>query len=129
MKLGYTILYVKNVSETLNFFTKAFGLEKKFLHESGDYGELSTGDTTLAFASFELAESNGVGFVSNKGSRPCSEMEIALVTKDVDSAFHRAISEGAINVVSPVVKPWGQAVAYVREPDGFLVEICSPIEG
>ncbi|MFN7262487.1 MAG: VOC family protein [Pseudobdellovibrionaceae bacterium] len=129
MKLGYTILYVKNVSETLNFFIKAFGLKKKFLHESGDYGELSTGETTLAFASFELAESNGVGFGREKSSRPCSEMEVALVTKDVEGAFQRAISEGAINVVSPVIKPWGQTVAYVREPDGFLVEICSPIEG
>jgi hypothetical protein len=24
-------------------------------------------------------------------------------------------------------KPWGQTVGYVRDPDGFLVEICSPI--
>jgi lactoylglutathione lyase len=56
-------------------------------------------------------------------------MEVALVTKDVEGAFQRAISEGAVKVVSPVIKPWGQTVAYVREPDGFLVEICSPIEG
>ena len=54
MKLGYTIIYVPNVAESLSFFESAFGLSRRFLHESGDYGELETGETTLAFASHEL---------------------------------------------------------------------------
>ena len=40
MKFGYTIVYVPKVADSLQFFEKAFGLEQKFLHESGDYGEL-----------------------------------------------------------------------------------------
>ena len=39
MKLGYTIIYVPNVAESLSFFESAFGLSRRFLHESGDYGE------------------------------------------------------------------------------------------
>ena len=39
-------------------FMQAFQLQQKFLHESGDYGELSTGDTTLAFAAHSFSESN-----------------------------------------------------------------------
>ncbi|MFO0110274.1 MAG: VOC family protein, partial [Alphaproteobacteria bacterium] len=27
----------------------------------------------------------------------------------------------------PEQKPWGQTVAYVRDLNGFLVEICSPV--
>ncbi|MEO1523627.1 MAG: VOC family protein, partial [Cyanobacteria bacterium J06633_2] len=50
MKLKYTILYVENVSATLNFYEQSFGLQTKMLHESGDYGELDTGETTLAFS-------------------------------------------------------------------------------
>ena len=46
MKLGYTIIYVPNVAESLSFFESAFGLSRRFLHESGDYGELETGETT-----------------------------------------------------------------------------------
>lgn len=49
MKLGYTIIYVPSVESSLRFFGQAFGLQQKFLHDSGDYGELSTGETTLAF--------------------------------------------------------------------------------
>jgi lactoylglutathione lyase len=55
MKLRYTIIYVPSVESSIRFFGQAFGLEKKFLHESGDYGELKTGETTLAFASHDWA--------------------------------------------------------------------------
>jgi lactoylglutathione lyase len=51
MKFGYTIIYVPDVTASLVFFEKAFGFTRRFLHESGDYGELETGATTLAFAS------------------------------------------------------------------------------
>jgi hypothetical protein len=27
----------------------------------------------------------------------------------------------------PKIKPWGQVVAYVRDLDGFLIEVCSPM--
>ena len=50
MIFRYTILYVDDVPATLDFFERAFGLQRGFLHESGDYGELTTGDTKLAFS-------------------------------------------------------------------------------
>ena len=43
MIFRYTILYVDDVSSSLDFFEKAFRLERGFLHEGGDYGELVTG--------------------------------------------------------------------------------------
>ena len=61
MKLGYTIVYVPNVEASLKFFSAAFGFHVKFLHESGTYGELVTGETTLAFAAHELGHANFPG--------------------------------------------------------------------
>lgn len=61
MKFGYTIVYVSSVSEALAFYKEAFGFETRFLHESGQYGELNTGETTLAFASHSLGEMNFSG--------------------------------------------------------------------
>lgn len=58
MKFGYTIVYVSSVEETLAFYKEAFGFETRFLHESGQYGELETGETVLAFASHALGEMN-----------------------------------------------------------------------
>ena len=53
-------------------------------------------------------------------------VQIRFVTRDVQGAFDRAITEGAEAVRPPQTKPWGQDVAYVRDPDGNLVEIASP---
>jgi lactoylglutathione lyase len=128
MKLGYTILYVPDVKTSLDFFEKAFGLARRFLHESGTYGELVTGETTLAFAAHELGASNfPKGYVQASTSTVPLGMEIGLVTPDVHAAHQRALSAGATELSAPSSKPWGQVVSYVRAPDGCLVELCTPM--
>jgi uncharacterized glyoxalase superfamily protein PhnB len=39
----------------------------------------------------------------------------------------QSIEAGAILVAPPKQKPWGQTVAYVRDIDGFLIELCTPM--
>ncbi|HZN91018.1 MAG TPA: VOC family protein [Thermoleophilaceae bacterium] len=127
MRFGYTILYVADVGATLELYERAFAQRRRFLHESGSYAELETGGTVLAFASNELAASNVPGLMRPRAlghARP--SFEVCFVTDDVQGAFDRAVSEGAEAVTSPQTKPWGQQVAYVRDPDGNLVEIASP---
>lgn len=130
MKLGYVIIYVPDVAASLTFYETAFGLERRFLHESGSYGELATGETTLAFASHTLASSTfPEGHVqASASSRPLG-MEIALVSPDVHTAHAKALEAGAVELVKPAGKPWGQVVSYVRCPAGTLIELCSPMEG
>jgi lactoylglutathione lyase len=48
-----------------------------------------------------------------------------LVVRDVHAAVARAVDAGASHVVEPMVKPWGQTLAYVRDDTGFLVELCT----
>ena len=58
MKLGYAILYVKDVPRSVAFYEDAFGLSRRFVHEAGMYAEMDTGATTLSFAANGLAKSN-----------------------------------------------------------------------
>jgi hypothetical protein len=51
---------------------------------------------------------------------------IAFATDDVPAACKKAIAEGASDYKEPIKKPWRQTVAYVRDNNGFLVELCSP---
>jgi lactoylglutathione lyase len=44
MKFGYTILYVPSVIASIDFFERAFDMQRRFMHEGGDYGELATGE-------------------------------------------------------------------------------------
>ena len=130
MKLGYTIVYVPDVAESLSFFERAFGLSRRFLHEAGDYGELDTGDTTLAFASLALGRMNfPAGFVAASASARPLGFELALVTPHVAEAHAKALATGATELNPPETKPWGQTVSHVRCPDGTLVELCSPVGG
>ena len=127
MKLGYTLLYVPDVPATVEFYEKAFGVERSFLHESNSYAEMKTGETRLGFVSLEVASSSGVRFqvVSPGGDPP--GIEVGFVTEAVAQHYERAVAAGATPVLAPVAKPWGQLVSYVRDNNGFLVEICSPM--
>lgn len=125
MKFKYTILYVENVEETLAFFGNAFGMKQKMLHESGDYGELGTGTTTLSFSSIKLMKSLGKSPARADPARPT--FEIAFETDDVPAAIDKALSAGAKLVQKPEDMPWGQTTAYVSDLNGFLIEICTPM--
>jgi catechol 2,3-dioxygenase-like lactoylglutathione lyase family enzyme len=128
MQFGYTIIYVPHVASSLTFFEQAFGLSRRFLHESGTYGELDTGTTTLAFADHTLGHTNFPGghVAAHSSGKPLG-VEIGLVTPDVPAAHEQAVRSGATELAPPATRPWGQTVSYVRCPDGTLVELCTPI--
>ena len=128
VKFSYTILYVENVSESIEFYEKAFGFKRKFITPDNDYGELLSGDTTISFADVQLASSNlSNGFkVSVRDEKPFG-IELGFTTEDVELVFNQAVKMGAIPLEKIKVKPWGQAVAYVQDINGFLIEICSPM--
>lgn len=127
MQLGYVIRYVPNVAASMAFYDAAFGLKPRFFHESGSYGEMETGATALAFAAESNAPVFGFEIAPQRPDGLPGATEIALVMADVPDAYRRALAAGAISLMPPTEKPWGQTVAYVRDDNGFLVELCTPI--
>jgi len=127
-RFGYAIRYVPSVDAALAFYEEAFGLTKRLITPEGKYGELDTGATALAFVELSYARAMLGGEASLTESDPkCPPLatEVGLVVDDVDAAFERAVAAGATATVAPATKPWGQRVAYVRDRDGFLVELCT----
>ncbi len=130
VSLGYVVLYVKDVSATLAFYEKAFALSRRFYNDDNGkaYGELETGAARLAFYSLELAKTQlKQGFVATSPNEAPLGFEIVLVTPDVPALYARAMKAGATTVSEPEVKPWGQTVACLRDKDGHLVELCTPL--
>jgi len=125
MKFRYTILYVNNVVQSLSFFEEAFGCTAKMLHESSEYGELDTGATILAFSSRKSMQELGKIPSIPDPTKPA--FEIAFETDNVAKSVAKAIAAGAKLQRDPEKMPWGQTIAYVSEPNGFLIEICTPI--
>ncbi|WP_067336581.1 VOC family protein [Stappia indica] len=126
MIFRYTILYVEDVPATMDFYERAFALTRGFLHDSGDYGELATGETRLAFSSRSLMRQLGKTPAAADAKAPV--FELAFETEDVPGALERAVSAGATLLQDARREEWGQTTAYVSDPNGYLVEICSPVQ-
>jgi lactoylglutathione lyase len=126
IKYAYTILYVTNVAASIQFYEHAFGFTKKFVTDENDYGEIITGETTIAFASITLANTNLLnGFIPSDTNAKPFGIEMGFVTDDVQQTLDNVKKNGGIIIEEPKQKPWGQTVAYIRDIDGFLVEICT----
>lgn len=129
MKYAYTILYVENVPDTMKFYEHAFGFSQKFITPEKDYGELGSGETSIAFASIALGKSNfkkGFEKITNTG-KPFG-VELAFTTVNIEKDFQQAIDAGATEFEPLTEKPWGQKVGYLRDNNGFLIEICTLIK-
>jgi lactoylglutathione lyase len=128
IKFAYTILYVQNVTASVAFYEKAFGFSRKFITPENDYGEIDTGGTTLSFASLTLANSNlKEGFTESDINNKPFAIEIGFTTDDIENTYEEALLAGATPVEPIKTKPWGQQVAYLRDIDGFLIELCTPM--
>lgn len=84
IKFGYALFYVDDVERTMNFYSTAFGLEKGFLHESKQYGEMITGETKIGFVHHDTAGSHGFEYVKMTPAAELFGFEIGFITNDVD---------------------------------------------
>lgn len=124
LKLGYIILYVEDLEKTKQFYGELLGLNLK--NEFGTYIEYDTGSTILSMNTRE----NGRELTDlpiPAGFREEQTMELGFVTEDVEGTIEKARKAGVRILLEPVKKPWGQTVAYMEDPDGHYIEICTPI--
>lgn len=125
-RIGFVMLYTPDVPAKIAFYERAFGVTQKFLADSGGYGEVAAGDSSLGFVQEDFMRAAGMEFSPSRRDAPPAGLEIALVTDDVDAAYRRAVDAGCAPLKAPEDKPWGQRVGVVRDDDGVLVEICTP---
>ncbi len=129
LKFGGGAIFVDDVVAVLDFYRRAFGFEVRFYDAEYEYGELDTGPARLGIASHGLGE-----LMMRDKYRPGTAehrsfgMEIAFTTKDVPTAFARAVEAGAEALVEPRNMPWGATVAYVRSIEGTLIVLSTPTD-
>jgi lactoylglutathione lyase len=120
----YIILIVEDLDRALHFYTGVLGL--RLGHRSGDYAQLDTGTTRLAFYTRSaMAKSLSLALDAPASNAP--GFEIGFKVADVDAAFSELVARGAPAVVPPTDRFWGQRTAYVRDPDGHLVELAQDL--
>jgi lactoylglutathione lyase len=124
MKLAipdYLVLIVEDLDRALRFYTGVLGL--RLGHRSGEYAQLDTGATRLGLYT-RRAMANILGMPLDAPAASAPGFEIGFKVADVDAAFSDLVARGALPAVAPSDRPWGQRTAYVRDPDGYLVELA-----
>lgn len=120
----YVVLIVADLERALSFYTEVLGLPLG--HRSGSYAQLATGDTRLAL--YERSAMEATLGCSLRAPGPDSPgFEIGFKVDDVDRAYAELVALGAEPAVAPTDRPWGQRTAYVRDPDGHLVELAQAL--
>ncbi|KAL3750684.1 uncharacterized protein Mb0911c [Eucalyptus grandis] len=128
--LAYVVVYVKDVAKSVAFYAKAFGYTVRRIDESHRWGELESGQTTIAFTPLHQRETDDLtGVVQNpKSGRDRPPVEVCFAYRDVDAAYKRAVESGAEPVSKPEEKEWGQKVGYVRDIDGIVIRMGSYVQ-
>ncbi|KAK4410251.1 UNVERIFIED_CONTAM: hypothetical protein Sradi_0925100 [Sesamum radiatum] len=126
---AYTVVYVKDVAKSVAFYAKAFGHQVRRLDDSRRWGELESGQTTIAFTPARQHETDDLtGEVQiPRSTHQRNPIEVCFDYSDVDAAYKRAVENGAEAVSAPEEKEWGQKVGYVRDIDGIVVRMGSHV--
>ena len=127
MKLAvadYVILIVEDMDRALRFYTDVLGL--RLGHRSGDYAQLDTGATRLGLYT-RGAMGKTLGMSLKPPAHDAPGFEIGFKVPDVEEVFSELVGRGASAVMPPTDRPWGQRTAYVRDPDGHLIELAQDL--
>jgi lactoylglutathione lyase len=100
---------------------------------------MTFGDVAMGYAYFET-DSAGVELMTREGfagalgetastSTPTgSQAVLVFRVDDVDAAYADLVQRGATAVAGPQDRPvWGARSAHVSDPDGYIIEIYSPL--
>ncbi len=118
--LDYTVLIVAELDRSLEFYVNLLGLPLN--HRSGGYAQLRTGSTRLSLFTREALERT-LRKPLQAPSEDAPGFEIAFLVENVDEAFEELVAKGARAEQGPMDRFWGQRTAYLRDPDGYLVEL------
>ncbi len=130
-RIGYTIYWVRDVQETARFFEAAFGFARKVEMQTAltPWIELDAGGgLSLAFAEFAEADVLfPAGYRAHSAQEAPVASAITVVSDDVEALYAQAVAAGAATLQLPRHEPWGQTIARIRDPNGIVVSIATPI--
>lgn len=121
----YVVLLVDDLDRALQFYCEMLGLPLG--HRSGPFAQLATGLTRVAlYERGAMAETLGRELQPPALDAP--GFELGFKVDDCDTTYEELVAAGATPAVPPTDRPWGQRTAYVRDPDGHLVELAQDLD-
>jgi lactoylglutathione lyase len=113
---AFPILLVADLRRSLGFYRDLLGFEVTYAFPSEDepvYLSLAIAGGKLGLGATEEAVQSG-------------STSLWLYADDVDAAVEELEQAGVRVVAEPADQPWGERVASVADPDGYVVHIGAP---
>jgi lactoylglutathione lyase len=115
----FAILQVSDLRSSLAFYRDLLGFELTYAFPSEEEAE---------FVSLAV-EGGTLGLGRADEPVETASTSIWLYTDDVDAAVADLRAAGVDVVAEPADQPWGERVASVADPDGYVVHIGARIPG
>jgi catechol 2,3-dioxygenase-like lactoylglutathione lyase family enzyme len=128
MKIDHVRLLVVQFAECFRFYRDVVGLKVKWGDENDTYASFAAaGEEAPNIALFsrqDMADALGIGRLPIEATAQDRAMLIIGV-EDVDATVQRFEAMGVVFTLGPKDYPgWGMRSAYLRDPDGNLIELC-----
>jgi lactoylglutathione lyase len=130
-QLNFVVLVVSDVARATAFYSDVFeaGAPKKDV--AGSYAQLDVGAVSLALVTADFASSALPEVPLSPVAPSQYSCFISFLTEDLPSLLEKVTSSGGEILHPPKRVPWGGSVAFIRDPDGNLIELfqkdsCAP---
>lgn len=127
-RLGYVILFVRNLAASIHFYRDMLGVPFRF--QNAGYAEFATRGVKLGlFERGRLPEllGPGAGPSAPEPRRTDPTGEILFIVNDVDSEADRLRAAGVDVLSGPIDRPWGHRTLHIADPDGHVAELAQEI--
>ena len=117
-----TRIITDDVTRLVGFYERATGVQADWSGE--DFAELRTPCATLAIASTRT-----VPLFAPGAARPADNHSVIIefLVDDVDSVYKNLADVVTDFVNEPTTMPWGNRSLLLRDPDGNLVNLFTPV--
>lgn len=124
MRRAFPVVYVRDVPQALRFYEGLLGFAPQYRHPpDGDavFVSLRRDEAELGLV-HESSPRHFLGIELGDGPR----FELFVYVDDVDATAAAAREAGFDVAREPEDQPWGERVAFLRDPDGNPVTVAMP---
>jgi lactoylglutathione lyase len=129
MRFTHTRLLVANFDDCFRFYRDVMGFEVKWGAEDEGYADLQSKDgATISLFQREVM-SEALGTLNLPYEADIQDrFALIIETDDLEATMTQLRQKGVVFAVQAQDHPdWGIRTAYLRDPDGNLIEINSPM--
>jgi len=126
-RIALITLLTDYVPGMVKFYREVLGFE--ILTDLGEYVELKNEGVRFSICDRSIMlKATGNDSYLKAASGQAVELAFPCQTPDeVDSAYQRAVEQGAKPIQGPATMPWGQRTAFFADPEGNIHEFFSDL--